>query len=64
MDLTFGLNMQKSGLNDTMGDLIINGLGGALASLTGYLYLVRASTGYLGHGLAEFIRLNKRLYQK
>ncbi|WP_227269511.1 hypothetical protein [Roseobacter weihaiensis] len=64
MDQTFGLNMQKTGLNDTMGDLMINGLGSAIASLTGYLYLVRKSAGYLGRGLAQFITLNKRLYQK
>lgn len=64
MDQTFGLNMQKTGLNDTMGDLMINGFGGAIASLTGYLYLVRKSAGYLGRGLAQFITLNKRLYQK
>ena len=64
MDQTFGLNMQKSGLNDTMGDLIINGFGSALASLTGYLYLVRGSGGLLGHALSQFISLNKRLYRR
>ncbi len=64
MDQSFGLNMQKSGLLDTMGDLIINGFGGAVASLTGYLYLKRDSAGFLGHGLSQFITLNKRLYQK
>lgn len=64
MDQTFGLNMQKSGLNDTMGDLMINGVGGAIASLTGYFYLRHAYGGLLGHALAEFISLNKRLYQK
>ncbi|MEM9638007.1 MAG: hypothetical protein AAGA94_10210, partial [Pseudomonadota bacterium] len=64
MDQTFGLNMQKSGLNDTMGDLIINGFGSALASLTGYLYLVRGSGGLLGHALSQFINLNKRLYRR
>ncbi|MEH6523917.1 hypothetical protein [Sulfitobacter sp.] len=30
--------MQKSGLDDTMGDLIVNALGGFIASLTGYVY--------------------------
>lgn len=64
MDQTFGLNMQKSGLNDTMGDLMINGFGGLIASLTGYLYLVRDRVGFLGHILSEFINLNRKLYQK
>lgn len=64
MDLSFGLNMQKSGLNDTMLDLLVNALGALVASLTGYLYLVRRSAGVLGRGLSQFIRLNKRLYLK
>jgi len=64
MDTSFGLDMQKSGLDDTMGDLIVNALGGLLASLTGYVYLVHNSAGFLGKGLSQFIRLNQRLYQK
>ena len=35
MDVTFGLNMQKSGLNDTMGDLIVDAIGASIASLHG-----------------------------
>ncbi|WP_299832197.1 hypothetical protein [uncultured Roseobacter sp.] len=64
MDQIFGLNMQKSGLLDTMGDLMINAVGSLIASVTGYLYLVRNAAGLLGRGLAQFIDLNKRLYQK
>lgn len=64
MDMTFGLNMQKSGLPDTMGDLIIDAVGSAIASLTGYLYLKRNSAGPLGHAISQFIALNRRLYQK
>ena len=64
MDMFFGLSMQKSGLDDTMGDLIVNALGGFIASLTGYVYLVRNSAGMLGQGLSQFIQLNQRLYLK
>lgn len=64
MDQTFGLNMQKSGLDDTMGDLMINAVGSAIASITGYLYLLRKPTGWLGRSLGQFIDLNKRLYRK
>lgn len=64
MDQLFGLNMQKSGLVDTMEDLIINALGGLIASVTGYFYLAHNYAGFLGGALAEFIRRNKRLYQK
>ncbi len=38
-DLTLGLNMQKSGLDDTMTDLMINAAGALLAALMGYFYV-------------------------
>ena len=64
MDLSFGLTMQKSGLMDTMGDLMLNACGAAIASLSGYVYLRHDKGGILGHGIAQFIALNRRLYQK
>lgn len=64
MDSSFGMNMQKSGLNDTMADLIINAAGGLVASFTGYAYLKRDSAGLLGRALTQFIETNKRLYRK
>jgi hypothetical protein len=39
MDQAFGLNMQKSGLRDTMWDLVVDGLGAGTASFIGYIYL-------------------------
>jgi len=39
MDQFFGLNMQKSGLIDTMGDLIVDTVGAILASGIGLIYL-------------------------
>ncbi len=39
VDNLFGLNMQKSGLPDTMGDLIIDTVGAGIASFIGYLNL-------------------------
>lgn len=39
MDSLFGYNMQKSGLQDTMGDLIVNAVGAALAAIGGVIYL-------------------------
>src|SRR3989338_1777000 len=39
MDQLFGLNMQKSGLMDTMFDIIVNDVGAFLSSLLGYFYL-------------------------
>jgi hypothetical protein len=39
MDWNFGLNMQKSGLIDTMTDLMINAAGAAIAAVIGYFYV-------------------------
>ncbi|AGB42022.1 hypothetical protein Halha_2139 [Halobacteroides halobius DSM 5150] len=39
MDSTLGLNMQKSGLVDTMWDLIVDSLGALITSFIGCLYL-------------------------
>lgn len=39
MDWNFGLNMQKSGLIDTMTDLMINAVGAGIAAVIGYFYV-------------------------
>lgn len=64
MDSLFGLNMQKSGLDDTMGDIMINAFGALIASVTGYLYLRERPVAPLSWFLSEFIYRNRRLYQK
>lgn len=64
MDQGFRLDMQNSSLDDTMGDLMIDAVGSVIASVTGYVYLVRNSAGLLGRRLSEFIDLNRRLYRK
>ena len=44
MDSIFGLNMQKSGLVDTMWDLIVDALGAFIISLAGYHYLKKVES--------------------
>jgi hypothetical protein len=63
-DLTLGLNMQKSGVNDVMTDIIINTVGAAVAGVSGYLYLKGSKAGILRHLIDDFIRLNRNLYRK
>ena len=46
MDLLFDLNMQKSGLVDTMWDLIVDTAGAVVAATLGALY-VRGRGGFL-----------------
>ncbi len=50
MDQFFGMNMQKSGLVDTMWDLIVDALGTLFAAVTGFLYLKTPRDSGLGHG--------------
>lgn len=64
MDLWFGLNMQKSGLDDTMGDLIVDVSGAAFASLLGYVYLRVGDRSFWTWPIDRFVALNKRLFRK
>ena len=64
MDLTFGLNMQKSGLTDTMTDLIVNVCGAALASWIGYLYLRAKEETLWTWPVHRFVALNRKLFRK
>ena len=64
MDLTFGLQMQKTGLDDTMSDLMIDGVGAFIGALSGYIYLKGSNAGLTTHLIRQFITLNMRLYHK
>ncbi len=64
MDQLFGLNMQKSGLNDTMGDLMVNGLGALLGASAGYAYLKERAGGGLPRVIAEFVDRNPRFFRR
>lgn len=57
MDSTLGLNMQKSGLVDTMWDLIVDSLGALTASIIGYFYVKREGPSY-------FKKLTKQLLER
>ncbi|MDJ0821395.1 MAG: hypothetical protein QNJ09_06240 [Paracoccaceae bacterium] len=64
MDQLFGLNMQKSGLVDTMTDFIVNCVGAALGATMGFLYLKGRQLGGPVASIEEFVRLNKRFFRK
>jgi hypothetical protein len=63
-DQLFGLNMQKSGLLDTMWDLIFDCIGASIAALAGFLYLKEKELGGLTGLIEEFIFLNKKFFSK
>ena len=66
MDRLFGLTMQKpmagdpSGLTDTMWDLVVNLVGAAVVSLTGWSYIRHARRRHIDTWIARFIRRNRR----
>jgi len=64
MDVNFGLNIQKSGLVDTMWDLILDVTGGACGALMGYFFLKGRELGGLTGGIGAFIAANARLFRK
>lgn len=64
MDHTFGLTMQKSGLNDTMGDLLADLIGATLGALTGTIYLTGRKFGFATALIVQFVRINGRYFRK
>lgn len=63
MDQLFGLNMQKSGLIDTMWDLIVDAGGALVIALLGYSYLKQTGVdSFLERWILQFIRANPRLF--
>jgi hypothetical protein len=65
MDSLLGLNMQKSGLVDTMWDLIINLLGALSISLVGYDYLKSPATdSLLVRSIHKFTAANPRIFRR
>ena len=65
MDTTFGFNMQKSGLVDTMTDLMIDFFGACVVGIGVYRYLEKDEDGLVKILVNRFIRYNlkrKRIY--
>ena len=64
VDQVFGTNMQKSGLVDTMWDLIVDGLGALTISILGYSYLKTAGNeSFLERWINHFIVINQHLFR-
>ena len=61
MDQIFGMNMQKSGLIDTMWDLVVDVLGALISSLAGFGYLKGSQKSYLARLIGIFIRENPKI---
>lgn len=62
LDQIFGLNTQRSGLVDTMWDLIVDCLGAAIGGSVGFVYLKGLRGGPLSAALREFRQKNARFF--
>ena len=64
VDQLLGLNMQKSGLVDTMWDLIVNTIGALIISVLGWGYIkTREADSFLERWIEEFIEKNPRFFE-
>lgn len=64
MDRSFGLNMQKSGLFDTMGDLAVDAVGALIGAGSGWVYLkFQGRRGPMAL-IEEFVRKNPRFFRR
>lgn len=64
MDQFFGFNMQKTGLLDTMSDLIVNIIGAFFGASAGFAYLRFRSEYGLAGQISDFVRSNRRFFRR
>ncbi len=64
MDWGAGLNMQKSGLVDTMTDLIVDAIGGLIAAWIGYQYVRGGDSLIADRIVRRFVEKNPRLFNR
>lgn len=60
MDIFFGLNMQKSGLIDTMTDLIVDSIGALIVAITSYFYMKKVNKFGIIYTMIDKIVTKKR----
>ena len=64
MDQFMGTNMQKNGLIDTMGDLIVDSIGALFASAIGYFYIKTGQVLLFDRLINKFIKSNPKLFRR
>ena len=65
LDSAFGFNMQKSGLVDTMWDLIVDVTGALIISISGYFYIKKNHESLLfDRMIKRFLKRNSLLFKK
>lgn len=64
MDWFFQFNMQKSGLVDTMTDLIVNAIGGLIAAVLGFLYVKNGDSLIVDRAVRAMVLKNPKLFDR
>lgn len=65
LDGTIGWNMQKSGLVDTMWDLMVDSISALVISVSGYFYLKRKNkAAFFERSIRTFMEKNPRLFRR
>ena len=64
IDGFFGLSMQKSGLVDTMWDMIVNAGGALLVAVVGYFYVKGGRKMLVDRFVYRFVKKNPNLFKK
>ncbi|MBI2667036.1 hypothetical protein HYX13_05475 [Candidatus Woesearchaeota archaeon] len=64
MDANFGTNMQRSGLQDTMWDLIVDALGALVVTILGYFYIRKGQFLLFDRMIHRFVEKNPKLFRK
>jgi len=64
MDVIFNTNMQKSGLHDTMGDLLVDTAGALIVSINGFLTLKYNRKNTLSNVITGFMKQNPEMEKR
>lgn len=64
IDQNFGTNMQKSGLMDTMGDLIIDSAGALISAIAGFFYVKSGKSFIFDHFVERFVMKNPKIFKR
>lgn len=64
MDQSLGLNMQRSGLVDTMTDLLVSTLGALVAAWGGYHYVKGGDSMFADRIVKRFVAMNPQMFHR
>ena len=64
LDSSFGTNMQRSGLVDTMWDLIVDVAGALFISIIGYLWIKTGKSLILNWTITKFVKENPHIFKE